>query len=498
MRFLARTIVSASILLSLAPIGCVSKSNIDSSAPSSQAEALPDLIPGVSIIYSANLDGEIEPCGCRDNPTGGIHRRWNLIEQKASKDKLHIDSGDLFYKSTPVPTFLKSQWNYQAEVLVRAYNEMKVDAMAPGELDFAAGLAQFEELKKKAKFKIVSSNLFRTGTQTSFLEPYVIVTKKGKKIGLFGLYDETLPLPQGLEATDHLEAAKNSVHELRSKVDVLIALTHLGHDKDLQLAKQFPEIDAIFGGHSRNLLFTPARVEKTMILQPSFRGQHIGLYQNAKNTLYQMDARFDSRADDQNPIDLLLAEAKKKIGQLNRETEMLLLSEANVNAAKKIQNFQTFVNCAQCHAVQQKFHAKTPHFQAYETLIKAKQEANLDCLQCHTVGMQKPGGWKHVSKLVVSSSGKTVDAASFSKSAPKMTPDSMRKISKAFINVQCESCHGAAGEHPFSGEYNKKVSTATCLQCHTQERAPGWYKDGKPQQALIEAKLKNMTCPAGD
>ncbi|MEQ1933209.1 MAG: 5'-nucleotidase C-terminal domain-containing protein, partial [Fimbriimonadaceae bacterium] len=49
--------------------------------------------------------------------------------------------------------------------------------------------------------------------------------------------------------SDYFEATKKQVNELRPKVDVLIALTHLSYEDDLKLAETFPDIDMIIGGH---------------------------------------------------------------------------------------------------------------------------------------------------------------------------------------------------------------------------------------------------------
>ena len=55
------------------------------------------------------------------------------------------------------------------------------------------------------------------------------------------------------------------------------------------------------------------------------------------------------------------------------------------------------------------------------------------------------------------------------------------------------------GGHPMTAENNKitrGVTTAACVQCHTADRAPGWYKSGKLDEALVAAKLKELSCPA--
>ncbi len=492
--------IKASALTATAVFALVSCSS-SSPGPDGSEPAGRDLIPGVNIVYSANIDGEIEPCGCRSNPTGGVNRRWNFVEQKISGEKLTIDSGDLFFQSAPVPPFLSKQWNYQAHVLLTAYNALGVEAMTPGDLDFADGLAPFMKLAKEAKFKIVSSNLYYKSTSKRMFEPYVILKKGGKRVAIFGLYDEALPLPPEVFAKDHIAAATEMVAELRGHADVILALTHEGIDRDMELAKQVTGIDAIFGAHTQSFLHRPEKVGDTLIFQPSFRGQHIGVYAGGVNSMYQIDERFDSKPDHLNILDKVVADGRTEIARINKETDAELMGTPTIKKTDTAANhevaFQTFTQCAQCHTAQYDFYKTTSHFKSFATLAHAKQAANLDCLKCHTVGAQQPGGWKSVSRLVLNGAGHPIDAANFAKSLPNMDMQALAKVSKAYINVQCETCHKAGGDHPMGGAtlLTKAIDSSTCVQCHTPDRAPGWYKAGKLDAELVATKLKSVSCP---
>jgi 2',3'-cyclic-nucleotide 2'-phosphodiesterase (5'-nucleotidase family) len=50
------------------------------------------------------------------------------------------------------------------------------------------------------------------------------------------------------------------VARLRPEADLLIALTHLGIQRDRLLAEACPELDVILGGHSHTPTETPERV----------------------------------------------------------------------------------------------------------------------------------------------------------------------------------------------------------------------------------------------
>ncbi|MBI3541655.1 MAG: hypothetical protein HY075_00050, partial [Deltaproteobacteria bacterium] len=205
-----------------------------------------------------------------------------------------------------------------------------------------------------------------------------------------------------------------------------------------------------------------------------------------------------SKPDKLNALDYVMANAKLEIARINKESEAELMgTKPTKEFHKKSEGFVTFAQCAQCHTAQYDFHKATPHMQAYETLVKKHQNNNLDCLKCHTVGAGQPTGWKSVNDVVINKADKAINAESFAKSLPNMDVSALSKISRAYVNVQCETCHGMGGDHPVGTDtkIHRAVTTDTCLQCHTPNQAPGWYKGGKPDTAVLEAKLKSMTCP---
>lgn len=310
----------------------ISTSTFSTFTPASAGEPQKrfDPMPGVTIMYSANVMGEIDPCGCRINPAGGLTRRYNWQHGLASSEKLHVDSGDLFFGTAPVPPYLDKESSIKAETIVDAYNLLGVEAFTPGELDFAAGLNAFERLRARAKFKMVSANLFRRiegkAGEKLLLEPHVILSKGGKRIGIFGIADESLSWPPELAARDRIAAARAEVKALRDGgAEIVIALTHEDVEKDRELAEKISGIDLIFGAHGQNFLAAPLRAGKTLIFETSSRGQHIGTFGGGENILHEMGERFEAatgaRPAPPTPMDALLRAARKKLDQTKRERD---------------------------------------------------------------------------------------------------------------------------------------------------------------------------------
>ncbi len=96
--------------------------------------------------------------------------------------------------------------------------------------------------------------------------------------------------------------------------------------------------------------------------------------------------------------------------------------------------------CSICHASQHETWALTNHGYAFDTLVEHGENRDPECLPCHTVGWDEPGGY----------SGEHPEAY--------------------LEGVQCESCHGRGGPHQ-SPDFLAKGFESVCLSCHTPEHS---------------------------
>ena len=123
--------------------------------------------------------------------------------------------------------------------------------------------------------------------------------------------------------------------------------------------------------------------------------------------------------------------------------------------------FQSDASCADCHGNTHANWSKTPHARAYQTLVNVGQQNNPECIVCHTVGAGIPSGF-------------------LSESA---TPH--------FANVQCENCHGPAGNHladdPPSSFPIVSRSSMLCGGCHNGFHHPTFDEwTSSPHSAVVE------------
>ena len=135
------------------------------------------------VIYSNDVWGEVEPCGCRKDPKGGFLRKLTLIRrlQKEGWAPLQLDAGNAFFSTSDIPDVLRAQSLVQATYVVESMNLLKQDAFVPGPRDFAGGMDFFLQLKKKAKFSFLASNLVNRKSGKPFLPASVVLKKDGKK-----------------------------------------------------------------------------------------------------------------------------------------------------------------------------------------------------------------------------------------------------------------------------------------------------------------------------
>lgn len=194
---------------------------------------------------------------------GGFLRRAAMIDQmrKEDKDLLLLDSGD-FSQGSPYYTMFKG------DVETELMNIMGYDAATIGNHEFDFGLENMARIFRKANFPIVCANYDFTGTVVEGLvKPYVIIKRKGVRIGIFGLSPKLDGLVMastcaGVRYSDPIKTANAVADKLKNeeKCDVVICLSHLGWDEaglnDMEMMAKTRNIDLVLGGHSHSYFQT--------------------------------------------------------------------------------------------------------------------------------------------------------------------------------------------------------------------------------------------------
>lgn len=222
----------------------------------------------LTILHLNDTHSHIEPERMGDiNGHGGIIEQAAYItevrEEMGKKNVLLLHAGD-FSQGTSYFTELKGQ------IEVDNINAVGYDVVTLGNHEFDNGTVVLAARLKQLNCPVVCANYDWTGTPLEgIVEPYTIVKKAGKKIGVIGILTDVSSvvdksLNQGLVYMDPVSVTQKYVDYLRNekKCDMVICLTHLG-DKgskasgvaiDQTLVAGTTGVDIVVGGHAHTEL----------------------------------------------------------------------------------------------------------------------------------------------------------------------------------------------------------------------------------------------------
>ena len=229
----------------------------------------------VVIVYSHNTNGVLENCNCPERSYGALEKRAAIIDsiRKVEKNVLLLDSGDILDIQ---PSRLLH------DHVVQAYKYMNYDYWAPGDQDFVEGGDFFKNLLKGMPASLVSSNILYKGELIG--EPYLIEKMGNLRLGITGTINDDLhkyldsPLSKDFVFQNQYESLKPVLKELMDKAQFIILLSHSGIERDRIIAKKFPAINLIIGGHSQTILEKPEKIGSTWITQVGESGYRLGLF----------------------------------------------------------------------------------------------------------------------------------------------------------------------------------------------------------------------------
>ena len=203
---------------------------------------------------------------------GGAARRATLVKQirrEPGRQVMLIDAGD-WMDGTPFST----EYNGDADIAVM--NAIGYDLATLGNHEFSNLLPQVRKMIADSKFPILCANALLKETGQPLTTPYTIREVAGAKIAFFGLLTESTRTYPGarndLTIADAIATARRLVPELRRQADFVVAITHIGVEKDRQLATAVDGIDVIVGAHSHTMLLQPLFIANVPVSPDSVNG----------------------------------------------------------------------------------------------------------------------------------------------------------------------------------------------------------------------------------
>ena len=164
---------------------------------------------------------------------------------------------------------------------VELLNEVHVDFATIGNNEgITLPFDALDSLYTNAQFEVLIGNLYYPNqTRPQWVKPYSIQeTREGTKLGFIGLtvYFSKFYQELGWTISEPLEELAKIVSELKEKVDILVLLSHLGIHEDEEIARRFPEIDIIMGGHTHHVLEQGKLENQTLLTCAGKHGNYVG------------------------------------------------------------------------------------------------------------------------------------------------------------------------------------------------------------------------------
>ncbi len=402
----------------------------------------------LTIIYSGNLDGELEPCGCSDEgDLGGIKRRASYLDQvkQQNPDLITLSSGGLLASDGPGDR-LKSEY------ILQGFAQLKYDAIGLQWRDLVYG----ETFLSSSDLPWVASNW---GSAT-FAHKKIIkrkINNKNYSLTVFTWMDpERSPMRQ-MQGNHQLVSDKpkgllNSLNEAKQQNHITILMT----TQDLETVQQqisLQNVDILVLKSAYEVFGKPQKIKNTLVLQPGSRGMRVGHLEitvDAKNRIKTWEHKvvplLDSIADAPH-LNAWYTEYNEKV-----KAEYLRRTALQKKLRSGVSDYVGEEKCKICHAKQHKIWSESQHAIAFEDLEAANKSFDPSCIICHTVGFNKPGGFLDID------------------------------ITANLLGVQCESCHGPSRAHAQSGGQKSVAnkgwkSQKICAQCHTQPHSPAFSVD---------------------
>lgn len=163
------------------------------------------------------------------------------------------------------------QSSYPMAVLM---NYVNFNFSTLGNHEFDAGIDGLKNVIDWSDFDYVCANAKFDDSLNINVKPYKIIDYQGLKIGFIGgiqVGENGMPsfhprFANGVTFKPLLEVLPDYMF-LRDSCDALFLISHCGLEYDIEIAKQFPQFDAIFGGHTHKKIERTKLIGNTMITQ---------------------------------------------------------------------------------------------------------------------------------------------------------------------------------------------------------------------------------------
>ncbi|WP_437226411.1 multiheme c-type cytochrome [Planctomicrobium sp. SH661] len=438
--------------------------------------------PQAALVFTGDIHGYLEPCGCQEKQSGGFARRGGLLKLLREEKKwptTALDVGDSLNEAR----ITYPQTRIKFSIMLKGLNEMGYEGQALGKTELMLGAqdlyTEFTQVSSEPDFHVpflgTNTTIFGAKELGTPLEVRLIEIG-GMKIGVTAIAgDSTIKELAAAGLTrdanellvqDPREVLPATIEKLKAeKPDLLVLLSAATMEESESLARTYPEFNIVVtSGSVEDPRSEPVYIGKTMLVQVGKKGKNaavVGVYPDnqLKYTVLELD---QERFEELPAIHDLMQEYQDRLKAAWPELTAQKISDPDGRQFVGVQE------CKECHADAYDVWKDSKHAHAFESLKtgRAGQEAHYipriwdpECLACHTTGWEPQKALRYQSGFI--------DEA--------QTP--------LLAGQQCENCHGPGSEHV---ALEKSWKTGDEITANLQNAREG--------MRLTLARAKSETC----
>jgi len=388
----------------------------------------------ITMVFTNNINGKMEPCGCSGVKNGGLARLASYLKEVRSEsgEILLVDGGDLLGKRV---------FNEKIKTFFEIMQILNYTCFSPGDEE----IPYLKDIYRYSATPVVISN-YKGGEKHKPFNSIKLFDAWGSRLNV-RIWGAIAPRFISVSSKNKASPIDKTMFYMaprkkKNKGVLNILLLHGSISEARSIAKLKMGYNIIIAAHEGPSLGSPIIINDTYILRVDPQGVYVGRADISivsgilKDVDVEVETVSGELAEDevvqQKIIDYRTS--LKKTGAL-----------AHFAEKKSLKDGLTFIGvskCGVCHKKNMNAWEKTKHSTAFSSLQDAGQSYNPDCVSCHSVGYGFISGFSEENKT------------------PKL------------INVQCENCHGAGSKHAKAPKENRlgRPNEELCLGCHTDER----------------------------
>ena len=257
--FAAAASLVAGVLVATAPIAARPTKPQD--APSGERRLV--------LLYTAEVHGAVEPCGCTSDPLGDVSRLAAMLadERRGGAAVALLDAGGLLYPEGAISAKERASADLRADMLAAQYERMGLLGAALGETDAAGGAAHVRPKRLASNF---------TGAP-AFVRAPSVQTVGDVAVGTLGIGDPAAAAALGVKTEDMTEAARRDVAALRrAGADVVVLLAAVEKAAARRLANDAGADVVVVGKRVGQGAPRTERVGRAYLVTPAEEMQRVG------------------------------------------------------------------------------------------------------------------------------------------------------------------------------------------------------------------------------